>query len=637
MASTLTTSSRFNSVSMTFEPVANMWGEISAEDSDGDRHSWYPENLSPYAFADVAADSVISVLQTIWASADGLRDSDGVTIVPTLTNSAFDLDELEDHGYINPLDSGSYNRWFTAQKVRGAFQQEATVENDADTGRPDIKSGIGWVPENRVPTGPLSQSLEDWRLVSNGINFTWRLDLTEEDAPTDAEFTAPAPIQALLEWWAGLRDFGGFNVNTSAVTRAEFLAAIAGSRVYALEQSTGSSVGWHVFALVTSNGNRIIEIVCQWSSTSDEHDAQAINDILNSTAIEIETEHPVEKPPLGRLGNPLYASRLYLGSEHVWVDTVADSPRFHGLDVDGHAFDVVLGYGRSIGHAALPVNADGDKIFRLPYGINAVHLTGSANARARLVTPPEFIPIETGDRPLLIHNRGTGNYTIADWDDDDQFVLLPGERAELLMIRRGDGSGELLNKSPLVRTFKAYGDNVGSFSSVNYYALVGTYRLRPIPFPNPAADSDDTVTYHEDAFEIGTQTFASGTGFFGIGNVHVPQAQEILKAGHIRYEIELGIAYATSGWIGSGHGLQVYRQRGTDELLVRNPEQRGQSSYTNASWSTFWEGDVEANDVMIPGFNYLSTSTTMPMSGMEVSSYKLEIFLEQVVAKEYTP
>ena len=587
------------------------------------------------------AEALLETLQEIYASDDGFQDTDGNDIVVNVWGlegiGITNADQLEPNGYSNPFIAGWEDRERNRQQVEGAFLQEATVERDADTGRPDIKSGAGWVPKNRVPDGTLSQSLEDWRLVSNGNNFTWRLDLTEEDAPTDAEFTAPAPIQALLEWWSGLRDFGGFNVNTSAVTRAEFFAAIAGSRVYALEQSTGNSVGWHVFALVTSNDNRTIEIVCQWSTTSDEHDAQAINDILNSTAVDIETDHPVEKPPLGRLGNPLHASRLYLGSEHVWVDTVADSPRFHGRDVDGHAFDVVLGYGRSIGHAALPVNADGDKIFRLPYGINAVHLTGSANARARLVTPPEFIPVETGDRPLLIHNRGTGNYTIADWDDDDLFVLLPGERAELLMIRRGDGSGELLNKTPLVRTFKAYGDNVGSFSSVNYYALVSNYRLRPIPFPNPAADSDDTVTYHADAFEIGTQTFASGTGFFGIGNVHVPQAQKLLKAGHIRYEIELGIGYGSSGWVGSGHGLRLYRQRGTDERLVRNPEQRGQGSYDNASWSTFWEGDIEANDVMVPGFYYDGSSTTMPMDSIIVPSYKLEIFLEQVIAKEYIP
>ena len=292
MASTFTSASIVTHIDFWHDVEGRLAG-LTATDGDGDRHLvdgghgytvWDPDNVD--------ADSVLGILRAKWA--------DGTLGDPTYTfhQDRYGFthpDQLEPRGFLNPLDADSYGRWFTTQKVRGAFQQEATVARDADTGRPDIKGGIGWVPESRVPDGTLNQSLEDWRLVSNGINFTWRLDLTEEDAPTDAEFTAPAPIQALLEWWAGLRDFGGFNVNTSAVTRAEFLAAIAGSRVYALEQSTGSSVGWHVFALVTSNGNRTIEIVCQWSSTSDEHDAQAINDILNSTAIEIETEHPVEE------------------------------------------------------------------------------------------------------------------------------------------------------------------------------------------------------------------------------------------------------------------------------------------------------------------------------------------------------
>ena len=89
-------------------------------------------------------DADLQAVRDIWASDDGFQDGDGNDLAVSISGVHADListpADLEKIGLFNPLDADSYGRWKNAQEVQGAFVKHATVEEDSDTGRRDIKT-----------------------------------------------------------------------------------------------------------------------------------------------------------------------------------------------------------------------------------------------------------------------------------------------------------------------------------------------------------------------------------------------------------------------------------------------------------------------------------------------------------------
>ena len=151
-------------------------------------------------------DAGLAILQEIYASADGF----GSAIVqfgnyPVIITT---LDEIETHGFWNPLDAGSYNRWIAKQKAVAAYGlEEAEVTTDAVSGRVDISFAGGRPPIKRTPsTGMMKLDLKDWSLRTDGGTVASTLCWLVYEAPEGGDFAPQlqlgklAPIRALLKW-----------------------------------------------------------------------------------------------------------------------------------------------------------------------------------------------------------------------------------------------------------------------------------------------------------------------------------------------------------------------------------------------------------------------------------------------------
>ena len=132
----------------------------------------------------------VETLQTIYGSTDGFRDADGNAItvgiqdIPNVT----EIEHLEERGYYNPLKSGGYDAWLTAQNIKFKLGEESTVVVDSTTRRPDIKTGAGIVPVARQPDGNMNVLLEDWRTIAHDADsFYFRLVF-----PSGATIARPA-------------------------------------------------------------------------------------------------------------------------------------------------------------------------------------------------------------------------------------------------------------------------------------------------------------------------------------------------------------------------------------------------------------------------------------------------------------
>ena len=148
----LTSSSRFDRVKVSRNSRypgsgLNIWVD------DGSKYGWdlKIDGLSGNS------QSELEVVQDIWASSDGLRDTDGNAVAIEMSrfhSDITDVDDLEDHGYPNPLLEGSYERWLnTVLNVEGHFLKTSEVEVDSDTGRSLLALAGDIGTSYRVPDG----------------------------------------------------------------------------------------------------------------------------------------------------------------------------------------------------------------------------------------------------------------------------------------------------------------------------------------------------------------------------------------------------------------------------------------------------------------------------------------------------
>ena len=632
MAITLT--STFQRISLSWYSEENRWNSLYGR-TDGD-NSEYFEFLFP-AIEGSASAALLLILQEIYASTAGFVNEAGTSItvritVPNVTN----VDDLEPNGYPNPLIPGYEDRATNLRQVRGAFLKEATVEKDSNTGRTDIALRAGLVPTPRIPDGDMVVLMEDWRLISQGSNFQFRIDLSPEDNFEDDNITAVPQIQAFIEWWASLKDQGADVPITGVHTHNDINNALR-SRFFTLEQSPGSSVRWSLNSLTTSAGERYMTVTCNRVSTSAAYDAQAINDLLNNLRITLsDIDDAVEKPPFGKLGNPVHTSRLYLG-EHSWIELDPAGNVVHqGIGQGNHSFKMIMGYGRSVNLINLIQNSDNQFLSPRSYGIDAVHCNEEEGDRVfRFETPPNFVGVVGADRKLTIHNQNSGfQVEVLDWNGRNLLTLLPTEKVTFRVTWRPNGSGEIINELEVDRLFRLIGVNAVSLAATNPIDVGGDQWGRP--FPVPTYD-DQLLSIHEEVFARSNVVGYESQDAIADVDLFIFQAVKVLKGGLARINFSTNVRTGTSGWVPSGHGPQLWRQRGNDRTRLRAPEQRGLGSWENVSWEFDWDGDVRENDVFLPIFAYAKNGTTMDMNSINSAAYRFEISLNQLIYAEYTP
>ena len=582
----------------------------------------------------------LSVLQEIYASAAGFVDENGNAITirlaaPNVTN----VDDLEPERIPESTDCWLRRPSGNLRRVRGTFLRESSVKQDDNTGRLDLHLSAGLVPVPRIPDGNMVVLMEDWRLISLGAKFQFRIDLSPEDAFEDDNITAVTSIQAFIEWWASLKDQGADVPIQGIETHAEINNALR-NRFYTLEQSPGSSIRWSLDSLTTSADDRFMSVTCNpvgANALYDTYDAQAINDLLNDLKITLsDINDPVEKPPFGRLGNPVHTSRLYLG-EHSWLELDPTGNVVHqGVGQGNHSFKMIVGYGRSINLVNLATNDDGQFLSPRSYGIDAVHCNEEEGDRVfRFETPPEFVGVVGADRKLTIHNQNSGfQVEVLDWNGRNLLTLLPTEKVTFRVTWRPDGSGELINELEVDRIFRLIGVNAVSFTATKPIDVGGDQWGRPFPIPTY---EDQLLSTHEEVFDRSNVSDYESQDAIADVDLFIFQSVKVLKGGSARVNFSTNIRSASSGWVPSGHGPQLWRQRGNNKTLLRAPEYRGFGSYENISLEIDWDNEIQENDVLLPIFAYAKDGTTMDMNGINSASYRFEINLNQLIYAEYTP
>ena len=302
---------------------------------------------------------------------------------------------------------------------------------------------------------------------------------------------------------------------------------------------------------------------------------------------------------------------------------------------------LIVGYGASIDYADLQDGAGNVKATPKTWGIKAIHFgpNETANGTTRLRTPIDQIPEAGNDWDCIFHNRNTTySWEIQDWDGNNLATLLPNERLPLLMTRRLDGTGELIESVPFIRTLEFSVGNFGNFGTGGYYDWQsGGFRGRPILYPD---ESDASVwKMHTECFAFGSGGLTNGTGLFDATptELSIPSSVIFQKAGKIR--ASMFVAIATSGGGGSvpdNHGLAFIRLDGstvrlgpylTNELIGNNE---------NEVWPLGWEFDAALTDIFLPLFRY-HQSTNIGLSNVAIESMQLKVEMTEIIHREYAP
>ena len=352
--------------------------------------------------------------------------------------------------------------------------REASVTEDATTERPDIDFRGGFKPAKRIPTtGNLSVALGDWvAITENGSDGEWffRVFLHTGDDATAATLGTKAIVKGLLAF-LGDNLQAGADVSAAVTTQAEVIDQLTG-RTFQITTGSGGNEREFRFELDTREveltvSGRLVEVyLVEVAASPDGHSEsiiQGINDLLDTTTQVVSVNTAEEKPPFGDktvplLGESLELDRLKLeaDSDHVVV-TMADE--------NDAQKRVIVGQGYSVPYASLrSASPSGFLWSPKSYGVDVVSFSDEDFAGGvRLRNPIDQIPIP-GDRVCTYHNRGTTSREIRDWDNDNICTLLPGERVSLRTIRRGDGTGELTDAIPFVRSSFASGAQTSATS-----------------------------------------------------------------------------------------------------------------------------------------------------------------------------
>ena len=329
-------------------------------------------------------------------------------------------------------------------------------------------------------------------------------------------------------------------------------------------------------------------------------------------------------------------------------------PIIEVLDENEKPHRVIMGYGVTRAYDDLQNAPNSRKYPPVVYAPSVVVHFGpdaDANGEIRLLTPPEQIPGgDSGDVNLIFHNREDPEATdpktlsLDEWGSGSVggliIRLLAGEQCTLRIVKREDGTGEVIDAVPISREFLAAGANVGALNNLGGYLTDGTsYRVRPIRFPLEASAS--VYKIHSEALLISNGAFASGQPLASIstGDLAGPNAILINKNGHLSAKVSLSISTGAtaSGTIPTGHGLVFFRKRGFD--VLRGPQESSKATLglnEQDTWSLNWELDVISGDVIIPMFRYRS-NTSLSFSNVQVDSIDLAYRLTEFVHQEYTP
>ena len=651
MAISTSPATRFQFVVMTGSTAPGTVN-LAAQDVDGNIYRWAfgPRRAGLASGSQEAID--LAALQTIHASVAGILDGDGNALAIRLNRFPSELisslEDLNKYDMPNALIPGSYERWLDLQEVKGALMKHASVEEDTDTGRRDIKIGGGFIPVKRISdSGEMQQPLEDWTASQGGTN---RLNLRlyartgETFAGTDL-ITDDPRVEGLVRW---LEDNRGAGVEVIILPTSDLddLHALLASSIFDVDQDLSSVTNEIIFQLTASSrGATFINLTFSVSS-GGTLDVSLFNTLLNSTSQGIASGDAIEEPPIGATDVRIKAERVELGDGQfvsesgipVWRHNGRSHPMGGSYGKTMRLGDLVL---ESAGHYTIDWD---DK--ELVYDLRAIHVESSDAETIRLGDYNEMAITAGSQFAFDIHNsndHGGETVTVEDAAGTEIIVLLPREIFPVVIEWFSDGDGEIRSARRISRPLEVSADdNYAVMQDVGYWEDSSSHWARPVPFP-AESERSTALFYAEDVFEFGAATISNGTSRTASSfNLHIPEAFKLLKAdGRFRYRMT-ALARSAPGTSGSLFAnLRLWRQRGgvgnAPEVLLTVPH-ASLGTDDEQVWELVFEDEgehVAVGDVFCPVVVTNKTASRNP-SNIELIAFRLSVYLDEEIVLEYS-
>lgn len=562
----LSTSSRFISLSFYFRDGAPRTFDYLTTDNDSGSASLdKPEQH--HTNADLA------ILQQIYASADGFLDVDGNAFIPHLAGVPFGLsiDELEEYGIWNPLDSGSYARWAKQQEANSLILQgEGDFSRDATTGLPTVEHGGNFkVTETEATGQTIPADLLAWtvsQISSTRVRFM--LLVRESDEIEAADFDNYRHVAAFHAWLESVRE-GGSAVGTATDNGP---ATYGQGRQFEFRQDTSDTediiLTYHEVerTAVLSDDASTFYITQYTVDFNVDASGASLNisdlrDYIDNVETTISSDTYNILGQIQSPGNHMEVGGLDFGGG-VRMTPIDGGLILEAKDDNNKRYKIFTAgnYGRTISYSSLKTVSGYKTIPRAGHIENIEFLASETSAgTVRIPVPPDLL-LQEGNHVRIgfRNNNSTYNLTIEDWNGDTLLVLRRAEYAEFQITLENGGDGQLtaiqIPKRRLVRSAGATGDLTDGLSLHDDDADT---RYRGFPFPvNP-----DYVDY--DAFGISPTAPPAATQNFETYASYIQRdAWRVERNGRMEIDFTCVLEVGSSNAIPNNHGIIILEQPG---------------------------------------------------------------------------
>ena len=642
----ITETTRFSEVRIDHVPLVLSLQVTDSSDVNYN-YSWQPG----ITFED-HDDADIRALRALYASADGLRDSAGNAItVQMRSGTTATVEDLPKLGLFNPLIAGAYDAFMNSGSINAAMGKEVAVGEDSTTGRPDFASTMGLVPADRVPDdGTMHQFLSDWYTqVVNPTLFHLRL---QAGGLNSGGILDDPRAEAMARWLITKQTSGSTIDLTSVTSLSDLLIALNSNHRYTVEQSPGSTL---VFAITSIGvGNTSLAFACDTSSGAEAIDVDAFNTLLDGAAVTLmDVTRAAEKVPFGSDIAHLTALRhgfdegAYLEREGDWL-TYRGKDYPDELDATNRPIHHTLlggAYGRVFNVDALEEDSAGKKLLPNRWNVIGLYFDGTADLTLKIGMPQHLVPLAGNTWRVWVHNDAaagsTAKMAIEDVNGVNIATLIAGEKIFLELTHRLNGTGEISTTTPFERRLSIHGDLETALDGNGYVSgiTVAGNDHRGVVIPRATADQSDVQYHNDEAFTITASGAYASAADIATADLRVADDTfTVTKAGWLRIGLAVGINTANTGYIATGHGLNIYSQDGASpwaKTRVQTDLQRSLGTYSSRDYETVTELAVpDGGLILLPIFNY-SAIASMPIGDMRVARYSLDLTLIQRVRHTY--
>ena len=589
-------------------------------------------------------DPDLLILQGIYASTNGFRNTAGDSITPTLERHfTNDINALEEQGSFNPLIAGSYEKFLESQPVGGLLIHHSAYTEDSETAEKQLVIQAKIKTEDfTLEGGTYSAPFKDLDFVpETSTRFRLRVSIPETEGLTISNYLNFPLIVALHKWLQNIYVTG---TGPGAVPGSIESSSYAGLRDFRVTFSDGTSNTFRLYqsgrsvseGIITSfwlswvlEGNNAAYVLSTWET------------YLAGYSQDVSAVGMPAKSPLGDKNQPTAMQFADFGGDRR-IFFERGLPVIQVKDEGGIATrKVVVGQDRIVSLSDLELRASGE--YFLPAAddkimANTLHvgpgLTEDVILEMRF--PEEMTGLPHNHRVLSIHNRdSTYNVQIKDWGTGVNRVQMnPKQRCALSFASHADGGGEVYGVELPHRLMLANTSSLGSLASIaGYYSHDDDYWVRHAPMPASA----NFVQLDTDAFQIGSTSIATVGLVLNATNItHTSGTFMILKKGELRFQHSLQIQISSVGqW--TFPSLFLARKRG-NVLSLLNVSPQSAVSINSSSRVFIWNflDEVEIGDLIAPMISYEQSTTLSPTNVLIVSA-SIAATLKPELALEYTP